>query len=367
MKIVVITHKTKNLAKTRKKLLQLLLDKEYEIVGICPEEDATDILEEMGIQTRVVQNNRISISLFRNIKYFFEVKKVLQEEKPDIVFNYTIKPNIIGSIAAKMAKVSRIYSMVTGLGYIYSSEKWRVKCIRLFCNIGYRIAFHLNTKVIFQNKDDKNDFIQRGYIAKDKAFVIDGSGVDMERFTYTKLPKEFNFLMVARMLDVKGVEEYCKAAEIIKKKYPKVSFTFVGEEENTYRGIKPDIIQPYKENHIVKFEGYQENVEEYIKKCKVFVLPSYLKEGIPRTLLEALAVGRPIITTDVSGCKETVKEGENGFLVRPRDIQELVEKMEYMIKHEALLQKMGECSFQYAKKRFEIHLINQKMLEIMDL
>lgn len=365
MKIAVITHKTKNLARTRKKLLQSFLAKNNEVIAICPESECIDELEEMGVKTVVINSKRISTNLIDNIKYFFGIVKTLKKEKPDILFNYTIKPNIIGSIAGKIAGVPKIYSMVTGMGYIYSSQKLRVKIIRIFCNLGYKLAFKVNTRVIFQNKEDREEFIERKFIDSSKGFVVDGSGVDLERFEFTKLPKEFNFLMIARTLGVKGVEEFCKSAEIVKEKHPEVSFTYVGEVEKNYRGVNPKVIEEYKKRNIVNFEGHKESVVPYLKKCKVFVLPSYLKEGIPRTLLEALAVGRPIITTDVRGCREVIKDGKNGVLVRPKDVEDLVEKMEYMIENQDKLEAMGQASNEYAKERFDINKINKKMLEIM--
>ncbi len=365
MKIAIITHKTKNLARTRKKLLKCFLSKQYEVVGICPEQEYTEELEKMGVSTIVVKNDRISINLFKIIPYFLTLIKVLKQEKPDIVLNYTIKPNIIGSLAAKIAKVPKIYSMVTGLGYIYSTKKLRFLLIRKFCTIGYKLAFKYNTKVIFQNKEDRQEFIEKKYINASKAFIVDGSGVDMEIFKKCNLPKNFNFLMIARAIEVKGVKEFCKAAEIVKNKYPFVTFTFVGEIEKSYRGINPNFIQEYEKKGIIKFEGHKENVVPYLQNCKIFVLPSYLKEGIPRTLLEALSVGRPIITTDVRGCRETVKENKNGFLVQPRDFYDLARKMEYMIKNENKLESMGNCSYEYAKERFEINKINHQMMEII--
>lgn len=367
MKIAIITHKTKNLARTRKKLLESFLDKNYEVIAICPESDYIDELEKIGVRAIVTNSNRISINLFNILKYFFNIIKILRKEKPDILFNYTIKPNIIGSIAGKLADVQRIYSMITGMGYIYSSEKLRVKFIRIFCNIGYRLSFKCNTRVIFQNKDDRDEFVEKKYIDDRKAFVIDGSGVNLEQFKFTKLPNEFNFLMIARTLDVKGVEEFFKAAKIIKKRHPEVTFSYVGEIERNYRGVNPKIIEEYNEKNIVKFEGHKENIIPYLEKCKVFVLPSYLREGIPRTLLEALAVGRPVITTNVRGCKETIKVGKNGILVKPRDVKDLVEKMEYMIENKDELEAMGQASYEYAKERFDINIINQKMLELMEL
>ncbi len=288
MKIAIVTHKTRNLAKTRKKLIQALMNKNCEVIGICPEEEYLEELEKMGVKTRLVKTNRISANIFRTISYFFRLVKVLKEEKPDIVFNYTIKPCIFGTLAAKVAKVPRIYSMITGMGYVYSTDTFKIRVIRLFCNLGYKFALKLNTRVIFQNKEDRQEFIDKKYIKESKAFIVDGSGVDLEKIEMCRLPNNFNFLMIARTLEVKGVKEFCEAAEIIKNKYKDVSFTLVGEIEKNYRGVDPEYIE--KNRNIVKFEGYKENVIPYLQNSMVFVLPSYLREGIPRTLLEALAV-----------------------------------------------------------------------------
>lgn len=288
MKIAIVTHKTRNLAKTRKKLIQALMNKNCEVIGICPEEEYLEELEKMGVKTRLVKTNRISANIFGAISYFFRLVKVLKEEKPDIVFNYTIKPCIFGTLAAKVAKVPRIYSMVTGMGYVYSTDIFKVRVIRAFCNLGYKFVLRFNTRVIFQNKEDRQEFIDKKYIKESKAFIVDGSGVDLEKFKMCKLPNNFNFLMIARTLEVKGVKEFCEAAEIIKNKYKDVSFTLVGEIEKNYRGVDPEYIE--KNRGIVKFEGYKENVIPYLENSMVFVLPSYLREGIPRTLLEALAV-----------------------------------------------------------------------------
>ena len=173
--------------------------------------------------------------------------------------------------------------------------------------------------------------------------------------------------MISRLLDVKGVEEFCKAAEIVKSKFPNITFTLLGEIENSYRDVKIENIKKYQENNIINYEGYKEDVLPYLKNCMVFVLPSYLKEGIPRSVLEAMAIGRPIITTNVSGCKETVKEGINGYLVEPKNYIDLANKMEFMIENKDLLENMGKHSFEYVKERFDVNLINKKMLEIMDL
>ena len=169
------------------------------------------------------------------------------------------------------------------------------------------------------------------------------------------------------MLNVKGVIEYCKAAEIIKEKYPQTRFIHLGAEDNSYRGIKKEFINKYKENGIVEFKGRVKNVDEYLEKCNVLVLPSYLREGIPRTLQEALAVGRPIITTNLRGCKETVIENENGYLVRPQNVEDLVIAMEkFLLKDNKEIQLMSDKSYELAVKRFDMNIINDKIVKIIE-
>lgn len=372
MKIAFITHKTNNLIKARGKLIEDIIKRGHKVFVICPKEDMDEKKEEklkkMGVTYKTMFFHRTSVGLLNNIKILKNLVKILKEEKPDMVFSYTIKPIIFGSIAARIAKVDKIYSLITGMGYNYSKNTIRIRFIRVFCNIGYRIALPFNTKVIFQNKEDKEELTKKGYIKETQAEIIDGSGVNMEIFKKAPLPKEeFIVLMISRMLDVKGVIEFCEAAEIVKKKYTHIRFIHIGEEDNTYRGVPARILQPYIEKDIVEFHGRKNNVAEYIANSTVVVLPSYLREGIPRVLIESLAVGRPIITTNIRGCKETVKEGINGFLIPIKNSKILADKLTYMIEHQEILPQMAEESYKYAKERFELSKINKKMIEIMDL
>ena len=368
MKIAIISHKTSNLINSRGKLIEELIKNGYEVVAIGNEDINTNKLEKLGVKFRAATFDRTSINFLENYRYYRKIKEILKEEKVDIVLSYTIKPIIFGSIAAKSNNVKNIYSLIAGMGYNYSINTIKTRFVRIFSDIGYRVALKFNKKVIFQNREDMNELISKKYIKESQAELVDGSGVDRNIFKRgeNKLKENFTFLMVSRMLNVKGVIEYCEAAEYIKKKYPNTRFIHCGETDNTYRGIKESFLLKYKENNIVEFKGRVKNVVDYLNESNVVVLPSYLREGIPRTLLEALAVGRPIITTNTRGCRETVDDGENGYLVRPKSVEELIIAMEKMlIKNPKELEKMSEKSYNKAVERFDIDIINKKMLKII--
>lgn len=368
MKVLMIAPKTKTFLNFRSDLMKSISKKGNEIVAVCPESGYEKELQECGARCVVIPLNKNSTTIFDNLSYLNKLTKVIKEEKPDKIFAYTIKPVIFGSIAAKKAKVKDMYSMITGLGYVYAVDTFKTKILRIICGIGYKIAFKYNKKVIFQNKDDIEEFLKRKYLKKEKCELVDGSGVNMDRFKRNELPKENVFLMVSRILKPKGVKEYFEAAKIVKEKYKDAEFLYVGAEDNTQIALNLNEVRAeYLDTGIVNYCGETNDVPSYLAKCSVFVLPSYYREGVPRTLLEALAMGRPIITTDTIGCRETVKDGENGFFVQIKNSKALADKMIYMIEHRDELDKMGEKSYEYCKKRFDVNIINKKMLEIMDI
>ena len=292
----------------------------------------------------------------------------MKQEKPDVVLGYTIKPVIFGTLAAKKSKILNSYSLITGLGQVYSQFAGiKTKIIRTICGIAYKIVFKYNKKVIFQNIDDLEECVKRKYVKKEKCVVVDGSGVNLSKFERNPLPNKNVFLMISRMIKTKGTLEYCKAAQIVKSKYPDTEFLYLGKPENKKGYVGEEEIKQYINDKTITVLGETDNVPEIISKSAVMVLPSYYREGVPRTLLEALAMGRPIITTDSIGCRETVKEGKNGFIIPIKDVETLAEKMIYMIEHREELEKMSEESYQYCKEKFDVNIINKKMLEIMGI
>lgn len=367
-KVLMIASKAKAHINFRGDLTKEVIKKGYDVTVVVPHDLYKKELEELGAKVIVMPYNKNSTSIKDNLDTIKNLQNIILEEKPDKIFAYTIKPIILGSIAAKKCKIKELYSMVTGLGHIYADNSFKTRIIRFICGIGYRYAFKFNKKVIFQNKDDIDEVVRRHYIKRDKCELVNGSGVNMERFKYTPLPKENVFLMVSRVLKEKGVIEYFEAAKIVKEKYQDdVHFMFVGEIDKTNYAVDTTKLQKYVDEGIVELIPETDDVPSFIKKCRYFVLPTYYREGVPRVNLEALSMGRPIITTYMPGCKETVIDKKNGLFVKTKDVNDLKDKMEWMIKNPKLVDKMAKRSLELCKEKFDVKIINQRMLEIMEI
>ena len=364
-KIVFIAPKTSTFLNFRGQLMRDIVLKGYDVVAIVPEDTHDNEFNNINVKKRVLRFNKTSTSIFSTLKYYYGLKKILKEEKPDKIFSYTIKPVIFGSLAGHKAKVKEIYSLVCGLGYVYAVNNLKTKIIRPICNVAYRMAFKYNKKVVFQNGDDIDYFAKRKIIKKEKCAIVNGSGVDLNAFKKNKLPDNNSFIMVSRIIKEKGVKEFFEAASMIKEKYPNSRFTYIGAYDKSYEKDF-ELLKPYIENGIVQYISETNDVASYISKHAIFVLPSYYREGIPKTLLEATAMGRPIITTNTPGCRETIKNGINGYFVKIKDSEDLANKMEKLINNENL-QKMGNESYQICLEKFDIKIINKNMLDIMEI
>lgn len=365
-KFLLIGPKTKTVVNFRGDLLKDVKKHGYEVVVVVPESDKSGFFKNNGIKVRLVKLKKNSTSVFGSLKYCSELTKIIKEEKPDKVFSFTIKPVIFGSIAAKRAGVKEIYSLVCGLGLLFSSDAMKIRVLRLIGGNLYKIALRYNQKVIFQNKDDIDEFVKRKYVKRSQCELVNGSGVNLEKFKKNKLPKnEMEFLMVSRVLKEKGVLEYFEAAKIVKKKYPEVKFAYIGAIDKNKNAINLNVLKPYIDAGVVDYIPETDAVEKYVAKCSVFVLPTYYREGIPRTLLEATAMGRPIITTRTPGCKEVIHDNKNGVFVKPRSSRDLADKMIWMIEKRDKLQEMGDESYALCLSKFEIGMINKEMMKAM--
>ena len=365
---MMIASKTKAHLNFRGDLTKEIVKKGYDVSVVVPHDLYKKELESLGVKVIVMPYNKNSISITSNLSTIKKLRKIMEEEKPDKVFAYTIKPVIFGSFAAHKCKIDEMYSMVTGLGHVYSDNSFKVKILRFICGRLYKKAFKYNKKVIFQNQDDIDEVVRRKYIKRDKCELVNGSGVNMERFKRTPLPKENVFLMVSRVLKEKGVVEYFEAAKIIKDKYKnKVKFLFVGEIDKTNYAVDTAKLQSFVDEKIVDLLPETDDVPFYIRQARFFVLPTYYREGVPRVILEALSMGRPIITTFTPGCKETIVDEKNGLFVKIKDVSDLVEKMEWMINNPKEIEKMSDESYKLCKNKFEISIINKRMLEIINI
>lgn len=364
MRIIVVAPKNKTVFNFRGDLIKDMIAKGNEVMVIGPNKDYIDDVMALGIsefiEVPLVKDNT---SVFGDLDYLKALKRVFKEKKPDLVFGYTIKPVIYGSIAAKSAKVPHIYAMVTGLGRVYASQSFKTKVVRRITKMLYKKAFKACDKVIFQNRDDIEEFVSQKYLPQSKCVQVNGSGVNMERFSRTKLPESPIFLMVSRIIREKGVLEYCEAARSVKKAHPEARFILLGGFDSSIGALKKEDIQSYIDDGSIEFPGEVKDPVSFYQQCSVFVLPSYYREGLPRTILEAMACGRAIITTDWPGCREPIEDGVNGFLVEPQNADMLADRMNRLITDENLTVRMAECSFEKCKSAYEVGIVNVSMRE----
>ena len=366
-KFIIISPRNKSIYNFRGDLIKDIIKKEYEVVAIGPTDDYLDEIQKLGCRFIKVGLQKDKVSILSDIKYFCKLRKVIKNEKPDVVFSFTMKPVVYGSLAAKTCGVKRIYALVPGLGRLYASNGFKTRIVRFISKILYKFSFKCCRRVIFQNNDDINQLLKLKVIRKEKAVKVDGSGVNMERFLYSPNPLNDSFIMASRIIREKGIIEYCKAAEIVKKKYPKAKFTLLGGYDSSIGALKPDDLAYYIEKKIIDYPGEVKDVVPFYQEHMCFVLPSYYREGLPRTILEAISIGRPVITTDWTGCRDAIEDGINGFLIPIKNCEILAKKMVWMIENHNGVKKMSNTNHEKCAKIYDVNVVNKKMLSIMEI
>jgi glycosyltransferase involved in cell wall biosynthesis len=261
--------------------------------------------------------------------------------------------------------VKKIYDMVTGLGRVYASGGLKARAVRLITKMLYKRAFKACNKVIFQNGDDIQELVRQGYLPLEKTVQVSGSGVNMDRFARTELPEQPVFLMVSRIIREKGVMEYCEAARAVRAEYPEARCILLGGFDSSIGALKPEEVQPYIDDGSIEFPGEVKDPVSFYRESAVFVLPSYYREGLPRTLLEAMSCGRAIITTDWPGCREPVADEVNGFMVPVKDAAALTDRMKRLASDRELRERMGVAAYETCKQRFEVSIINAQMRQVL--
>ncbi len=366
MKIIITSPKNRTVYNFRGDLIKELIALGNEVVVTGPNKDNVEKIEALGVRFVEIPVNKNSTNPINDLKYQNRLYKLFNEERPDMVFSYTSKPVVYGSIAAKKANVPHIVSMITGAGYTFTSQQKKAKAIRSILLILYKLAFNCCETVIFQNKDDMKEFIGLKLVEKDRCRLVNGSGVNMEKFHKLPFPQDVTFFMLSRVMYSKGIREYLEAASIVKKERPQAHFMLLGACENIQDSIGYEEIKKYVDDGILEYFGETEDVSSYYGKCSVYVCPSY-REGVPRTVLEAMATARPIITTDAPGCRETVIDGKTGFIIPIKDAKALCEKMIWFIDNQAEIEPMGIESYNYCREKFEVSKVNKAMLEYLNI
>ena len=367
MKFILLSPKNRTVYNFRGDLIKEVIALGYEVVVTGPDKIDIDKIEALGARFKEIPMEKTGTSISSDLKYCEELTRFLIEEKPDITFGYTVKPVVYGAIAAKRAGVKNINCLITGGGYTFISRSVKARILGLIVRNLYRIGLSNATHVIFQNKDDLEEFCAKHLVSRKKCTYVNGSGVNTEQFKTVPIPSEPTFFMLSRLLKSKGVGEYLEAARIVKKQYKHVTFMLLGKYEYAMQdAMDKEYIESFiKDGTIERFEE-TDDVRPYYEMCSVYVLPSY-REGTPRTVLEAMAMGRPIITTDTQGCRETVKDGVNGFLVPVKNSDVIAEKMIWFIEHPDAVLEMGEQSHQYVLEKFDVNKVNADMIHTMSL
>ncbi len=367
-KFILISPKNRSAYNFRGDLIKDIQAKGYDVVVTGPNREGVERIEALGAKFIDVPLSKNGLNPFADISYFLKLKSIMKTEKADAIMGYTIKPVIYGSIAGLLTGVKNRTAMVTGAGYLFASKSLKARIIKQLSFVLYKLGLGAAQKVIFQNIDDLNEFVEHGLIKKDKCHVVNGSGVNMSKYTPSPYPKMPTFFFLGRLVNAKGVMDYARAAKIVKEKYPKSRFMILGKFENNLPdAITSEELLPYVKEGVIEMFPETDNIAKYYAMTSVFVLPTAYREGTPRVILEAMASARAIITTYTPGCKETVLEGINGFFVPTHNPDILSEKMIHFINNSEDIEKMGKASLEKCKSKYEISIINKNMLTIMDL
>ena len=358
MKFVLVASTPWSIIPFRGKLISGLCDLGIEVHICAPfTKGDSSIIQKLrdnyGVDTHTTPLGKAGINILSDFRYLMRLIEIIKLVKPEMMLCYTMKPVIYGTIAGWIAKVPARFSMITGLGFLFIESQGVFKRGVQFIGTSL-LWFSLlkNHKLFFQNIDDKDLFVDRNLISSNKpTCVVNGSGVDLVHYDKRPLPSHASFLLIARMIKNKGIREYIEAIRLVKKSHPKVKFSMVGGIEENIDGVDPKEIQSWVVEGLVDYKGPLPDVRREIENCSVFVLPSY-REGTPRSVLEAMSMGRAVITTDVPGCRDTVRSGLNGFLVRPKDCCDLADAMRRLIEDEELRTEMGEKSREYAVEKY---------------
>jgi glycosyltransferase involved in cell wall biosynthesis len=371
--VLVIGGFAPSLTNFRGPLLRAMRESGYRVVAAAPglldDPAAVAELEGYGVSCREISLSRTGLNPFADLASLASMIRVMRAERPEAVLAYTAKPVIFGILAAAAARVPRRYALITGLGYAFTVGGGAMRAlIRAVSMRLYRASLRCATKVFFQNRDDAGLFGQLGLLPHRRpGVIVDGSGVDTRQFRPIPFPTgPAQFLLIARMLSAKGIREYVAAAKAIRMNHHDVEFHLVGGIDANPDAIPAHEVRGWNEEGTVIWHGEVADVRPHIAACHVYVLPSY-REGTPRSVLEAMAMGRAVITTDAPGCRETVVEGENGFLVPPRAITPLVEAMRRFIDDPALIATMGSRSREIAESKYDVNIINAQMMREMEL
>lgn len=355
-KILILANNDIGLYKFRKELIEELL-KDNQVFISLPNGEYIKELVNMGCKFINTEVDRRGINPFTDLRLFAAYNRIIQKVKPDLVITYTIKPNIYGGLISRIRNTKYAVN-ITGLGTAFQKEGILKKIILAM----YKVSLKKAKVVFFENEENRNIFVKNKLVSENKACELNGAGVNLEDYPFTPYPEESNdirFLFIGRIMKEKGMDELLEAAEKIKSQYQNVYFDIIGPEEENY--VKK--LKVLQDNKVINYYGYQKDVKPFIKNAHCFVLPSY-HEGMANTLLECGAMGRPLIASDIPGCREAVRDGVSGYLFECKNVNSLYKSIKTFIELPYEKKKnMGVAGRNLMEKYFDKNKIIKKTID----
>ncbi|MGH8177790.1 MAG: glycosyltransferase family 4 protein [Steroidobacter sp.] len=368
-KLLLVASFASSLIRFRGDLVRALRAAGHTVVAAAPDPDEATVraLAEMDVRCIATPLARAGMNPFADISYLINLRRVIKAERPKVVLAYTPKPVIYSGLATRGIKGVRHCALISGLGYGFGRETLRQRVLTPLLSTLFAHGVARSSSVVFQNRDDRDLFLARRIVKPDQAALVNGSGVDTGRFAVAPLPCSPSFLLMARLIPEKGVREYIQAARLVRARIPDARFLLAGWIEERAGAITAAEVQQWSDEGVVEYLGSLDDVRPAIAQASVYVLPTYYREGVPRSVLEAMSMGRAIITTDAPGCRETVVDGVSGFLVAPREPEPLARRMEQLARDAATVARMGSESRRLVEERFAVERVNADMLRIMGM
>lgn len=372
MKILILSSLAYSLTNFRGALLADMRRNGHKVIAVAPD-DNPQVREKLAadrIDFRVIPMQRAGTNPFSDLRLLLSYVWLMIRERPDLVLAYTQKPIVYGGLATRIVGIPRFYALMSGLGHVFSSSGQVDTFFRFIVARLYREAVRRTRAIFVFNASDREDMLRLGIISPSQNVIqVPGSGIDIDHFAFSPPPKsQLSFLLVARLMRDKGIYEFLEAAQRVSIDHPNCRFSILGhiDAENP-TGLTEAECKNLARRYPVRFIPGTADVRPYLASASVFVLPSYYREGLPRTILEAMATGRAVITTDMPGCRDPIEDGGNGFIVPPRDSQALAEAMARFVAQPGLVEEMGKRSRKLAEEIYDVRRVNRLLLGEMDL
>jgi len=370
IKICFVTNGHKFTAKHRLPLIRVLIKKGYNVSCIAPlGSEAYEYFNNQGFNCHSVFMSRKGMNIIHEIKSLFSISSKYREIRPHIVVHATIKPVLYGTFIAYYYNKLKVVNLITGLGFTFSHGSLQTKFLRYFILFIYKIIFgYKKQKVVFQNKKDRLTLLRYSCLKSNNVNLIPSSGADPYQFTLKPiLLKQINIMLISRMIYGKGILSFVKAAKIVKDKKQNIKFILVGPLDIESTDFVPSsVLNEWQNEGIVEWWGEKDDMASVYEQAAIVVLPTTYGEGVPKTLLEASLCGRPVITTNISGCRDAVINGESGYLIPPNDPNVLAEKINYLINNPNKISKMGLAGRDYVIKNFSTDVIIPQLVNVIE-